>query len=367
MPVWAARLPLRKRLLPDGNLRGGVTAATCGALCAMSALKLFRFRSSGCSWPLAAIVIAGSLTQPAIAWDGFGHMVVASVAYRKLDSKTRARVDALLALNPYFSRATEWPAQLPSTVTAATRSRYIFMLAATWPDQIKSDGAYHNDGSRNGDVPDGPAAAQNTGYDDFNRHKYWHFVDTPFSQDGTDVSSFVIPSPDAKTQIDAFRMVLKSDSADPLKSYDLVWLLHLVGDVHQPLHASTRVSAALPKGDAGGNSVPFCTATSTKCESELHAFWDNILGTGKIDSADKFAATVKPPKVTKKDIADTQKWVDKSFQLARTAVYVNPPLDAGDPPFRATTEYAAASKALATKQVGLAGARLAMIIKDELK
>jgi hypothetical protein len=333
----------------------------------VSTLKRFLFRSSGCTCFVAAIVIAVSLAPPAAAWDSFGHMVVASVAYRKLDSKTRARVDALLALNPYFSNAMEWPAQIPSTVPAASRSRYIFMLAATWPDQIKSDGAYHNDGSGNGDVPDGPAAGQNTGYDDFNRHKYWHFVDTPFSQDGTDVSFLTIPVPDAKTQIDTFRAVLNSDSADPLKSYDLVWLLHLVGDVHQPLHASTRVSMAFPKGDLGGNEVTFCTATSTKCESELHAFWDNILGTGKIDSADKFAATIKPPRVTKKDIADTQAWVDKSFQLARTAVYVNPPLDTGSPPFRATTDYTAASKALATKQVGLAGARLALIIKDELK
>jgi hypothetical protein len=334
----------------------------------VSTLKRFLFQPCRHPWlVVAALVIAVSLPQPATAWDSFGHMVVASVAYRKLDSKTRKRVDALLALNPYFSNAMEWPAQIPFTASAATKSRYIFMLAATWPDQIKSDAAYHNDGSGNGDVPDGPAPFRNTGYDDFNRHKYWHFVDTPFSQEGTDVSSFTIPTPDAKTQIDTFRMILNSDQADPLKSYDLVWLLHLVGDVHQPLHASTRVSIAFPKGDAGGNDVPFCTQASTKCESELHAFWDNILGTGKIASADKFAATVKPPKVTKKDIADTQTWVTNSFQLAQTAVYMNPPVDAGSPPFHATAEYTMASKALATKQVGLAGARLALIIKDELK
>jgi hypothetical protein len=338
-----------------------------GALCAVFTLKGSVFRSPGRTWLAAAIVSAVFLAQPAMAWDSFGHMVVASVAYRKLDSKTRARVDALLALNPYFSDATKWPAQISSKVPTANRSRYMFMLAATWPDEIKSDAEYRNDGSGNGDVPDGPAAARNTGYDDFNRHKYWHFVDTPFSQDGTDVSSLAIPVPDARTQIDAFRVVLRSDSADPLKSYDLVWLLHLMGDVHQPLHASTRVSTAFPKGDTGGNDVPFCTATSTKCESELHAFWDNILGTGKIDSADKFAATIKAPKVARKDIANTQTWVDTSFQLAQTAVYVKPPLDAGSPPFRATTDYTTAAKTLATKQVGLAGARLALIIKDELK
>jgi len=77
------------------------------------------------------------------------------------------------------------------------------------------------------------------------RHKYWHFVDKPFSKDGT--THFPeLPIPNAQTQIDAFRAVLASNADDALKSYDLVWLLHLVGDVHQPLHASSRVSRAAP-------------------------------------------------------------------------------------------------------------------------
>jgi len=46
-----------------------------------------------------------------------------------------------------------------------------------------------------------PGRGQNTGYDDFNRHKYWHFVDMPFSQEGTNVTSLTIPTPDAQTQI----------------------------------------------------------------------------------------------------------------------------------------------------------------------
>jgi hypothetical protein len=53
--------------------------------------------------------------------------------------------------------------------------------------------------------------------------------------------------------------VLASTPNDPnldkLKSYDLPWLLHLVGDVHQPLHSTTRVSATKPDGDNGGNGM----------------------------------------------------------------------------------------------------------------
>jgi hypothetical protein len=315
----------------------------------------------------SAITVA-FLAQPVMGWDGFGHMTVASIAYRKLDPTTRARVDALLKMNPYFSNPAKWPAQIPSGTAAADRSRYIFMLAATWPDEIKSDNNYHNDGSENGDVPDGPEPGRNTGYDDFNRHKYWHFVDTPFSQDGTAVSSLTIPTPDAKTQIDALRTTLASDSAAGLKSYDLVWLLHLVGDVHQPLHASTRVSSAFPQGDIGGNDVLFCTSTTKKCTGELHAFWDNALGTSKlVKSADSFAATLTAPAVTVADIAEVQQWLDDSLNLAKKSVYVNPPLDKGQPPFRATAKYTTATQKVAKQQVALAGARLALILETELK
>jgi len=40
-----------------------------------------------------------------------------------------------------------------------------------------------------------------------------------------------------------------------LKSYDLTWLIHLVGDVHQPLHCVARITKGDPEGDKGGNDV----------------------------------------------------------------------------------------------------------------
>ena len=308
------------------------------------------------------------LAQPVTAWDGFGHMAVASVAYRSLDQPTRDRVNALLALNPYFNDKTKWPALIPAGTSAADRSRFIFMLAATWPDAIKQDPKYHNDGSNNGDTPDGPEASRNTGYDDFNRHKYFHFVDLPFSQDGTGTTLFKTAVPNAQTRIADFRSVLNSSAPDDRKSYDLVWLLHIVGDVHQPLHCATRLSKGHPQGDTGGNAVPFCTVSATQCNSELHAFWDNILGTAKaVTAADKFAAGLPPPSVTAADIADAKKWIDESFALAPSSVYVKPPLDTGTPPFRATAAYTTNATAIAKKRVALAGARLAKMLQTELK
>jgi S1/P1 Nuclease len=312
---------------------------------------------------MTALAASAWLAAPLAGWNSFGHMVVTSVAYRNLDAQTRARVDKLLQLNPYYKSS--WTKAIPPGTASATRKRMIFMLAATWPDAIKRDSSYHNDGSQGGDRPDGPEAARNTGYDDFNRHKYWHFVDRPFSQDGTDTTSVEVPTPDAETQIAAFRTVLQSaDQSDSLKSYDLVWLLHLVGDIHQPLHCATRVSSADPQGDAGGNDVKFCGPKATKCTGELHSYWDGLLGTSNaVASADTYAAGLDQLPAAAEDASI---WIDASFLLARNFVYSDP-VAAGDGPFQSTKKYEDAARLLARNEASLAGARLAEILKSGLK
>src|SRR5204862_5471350 len=121
-----------------------------------------------------------------------------------------------------------------------------------------------------------PTAAQNIGYSDLSRHGYWHYIDLPFSPDGTPLEQPIAPN--AATQIAAFRAALSApDTTDEVKSYDLVWLLHLVGDVHQPLHCATRVRQSDPDGDAGGNGVAVRCAA---CPERLHAFWDGVFAPG---------------------------------------------------------------------------------------
>jgi hypothetical protein len=56
-----------------------------------------------------------------------------------------------------------------------------------------------------------------------------------------------------------------------LKSYDLVWLMHLVGDLHQPLHCTARFAKTQKQGD-GGNGAKVC---ATSCRDSLHTFWDD--------------------------------------------------------------------------------------------
>lgn len=51
-------------------------------------------------------------------------------------------------------------------------------------------------------------------------------------------------------------------------------LIHYVGDVHQPLHATTRVNKQYPEGDKGGNLVHLPEKDGAK---NLHAVWDSVI------------------------------------------------------------------------------------------
>ena len=309
-----------------------------------------------------ALVLVSGFEVSGYAWDPYGHMAVAYVAYQKLTPQAMKRANGLIKLNPKYG---EWSGWVPASATQADKDRMIFMLAATWPDEIKSDPSYTSDGSANGNRPEGsPDPSANKGYTDKLRHKYWHFVDTPFTQDGTALPP--IPTPNAQERIALFRGVLASGSDDALKSYDLTWLLHLVGDVHQPLHCATRVSSTNLDGDNGGNDVKL-----SGTPGELHAFWDDLLGTGTntqaallpaIKSAKKLAAA-NPALAA---ISDEKVWIAESFQAAQRTVY-QPPVLAGNGPFTLTSQYTRKATKLAKKRIALAGERLANLINKELK
>jgi hypothetical protein len=309
-----------------------------------------------------SLILIVLLSTPTYAWNNRGHMMVAAVAYRQLNQQTRNRVDALLLLNP---DRPNWLSLIPQGTPAAKRKMMLFMIAATWPDRIKGDSQYHSDGPNDGNTPpDDPSASQNIGYDDLARHKYWHFINVPFAQDNTPLPTVV--SPNAKTQLTAFRAVLASTtSSDKLKSYDLSWLLHLVGDLHQPLHCTARVSAANPKGDAGGNFVKLNGALDN-----LHSFWDGIIGGGNeedpVPAANVAATLPAAPPGAAADL-NVQHWIQQGVDLAKTMVYVNPPIGKSSGPFTTTSVYRNNARKLVKRRIALGGARLARILNSELK
>jgi hypothetical protein len=317
----------------------------------------------------AAAVAFVLSSPPAMAWDGFGHMEVAAVAWDAMTPKAQARAIELIKLNPDFN---EWIGQ---GAPGGNANKFAFMHAATWPDLIKSDSKYHNDGGHNGDeAPNTPAASQNIGYTDFTRHKYWHFIDTPFSTDGFQPRP--PGTPNVQTQIAAFRQMLPATSTatDNIRSYDLVWLLHLVGDVHQPLHATSRFTNSLKGTDAGGNEVVIDCPAHVRCLSakELHAFWDELLGPNETTPAKVVAASATLPSAdpSKASIPDEKTWIQESFQIAKTDVYKSPPI-VGEPTKEnestITQDYEDNARKIAQQRIALAGVRLANLLNEAFK
>jgi hypothetical protein len=287
------------------------------------------------------------------AWDDEGHMMVAAIAWRYLDDAHRGRVAQLLKLNPDYQ---QWTAG----VAPNEQDEVAFVTAATWPDAIKSDPGYVFDGQR---PPAVISAGQNIGYRDHLQHRYWHYIDLPLSADGTPTVAPV--QPNAQTQIELFESSIAAVGVpDDIKSYDLVWLEHLVGDVHQPLHATSRFSHQLPDGDRGGNSVALCIKP---CRDELHGFWDDVLGTDRRASvAISAAARVPAPPEAAAAISDDTTWLQESLRAARDYAYA-PPIGPGAGPYTLDEHYKEAALTEARQRVALAGVRLAHLINTNLK
>ena len=309
---------------------------------------------------VSGLLALGLVTNRAAAWDDFGHMQVAALAYPKLSNMARKRAAELLKKNPRYEN---WTAGFPEK----ERDHVAFVAAATWADGIKNDPAYTDD-----IPPKEPSASQNIGYADMLRHAYWHFIDRPFSPDATTLLEPAVPN--IQTQIHAFVAALGDPNvSDEIKSYDLSWLLHLVGDVHQPLHCASRFEKVDPHGDFGGNTVQlqghrhpnicddprFCLKPPSP---SLHIFFDGITGNSCCVSEGVEAAKHLPAADPhQSEILDEGIWVQEGFDLAQSAVYVAP-IGVGHGPFTVDAAYANAALELGRKRIALAGARLAQVL-----
>ncbi len=211
--------------------------------------------------PLLLLVLA-LLSTPSRAWDQKGHRVVAAVAWEHMDAGTRTKAVALLHGAPGDSDllAEDAGAALPQ----AEQDRELFLRAATWPDIVR-DLAH-------------PAR----------RAKYhrspWHYLNIfwqernrrPVERKDLGIEGDLLARL-AKCDTD-LRSVLSDQRSEPLSAGEravaLAWFEHLVGDVHQPLHTSARVTGFEPRGDHGGND--FCLGKTHPlgkhdCSANLHA------------------------------------------------------------------------------------------------
>jgi S1/P1 Nuclease len=276
------------------------------------------------------------LCTPSISlgWGAGGHMMVASIAFSRLNPRAKAQAQTLLAI-----------AINPAGTSAKSKD---FVNAAHWADDLRP-------------------------FPEFDPFKPLHFIDQPFSVDGTPLPA--VPTPNVVTALEENVNILKTSTDKNAQAQALRFIIHFVGDIHQPLHCATRVSSANPEGDHGGNLVSIkIPATGGKLKTtNLHSYWD-----GGIGSFPKTGANFKPPPLSQigpaaarakagnpdtdpdlklNDPFNFQAWADESLIAAKDVAY--PGMTNGAKP---NATYRSKALKVARKRVAWGGYRLAALL-----
>jgi len=150
----------------------------------------------------------------------------------------------------------------------------------------------------------------------------WHFDDVPLCEP-PEPGKYCRNGRCASAQIEAHLALLKDRGATMRRRNEaLKWVVHLVGDIHQPLHASDR-------RDRGGNAVLVSffgrTDNAPYGPINLHAIWDvhlvQRLVAERGGEAAIAGAAIAPAEKAAWEKGSLQDWVAESHALARDAVY----------------------------------------------
>jgi len=284
------------------------------------------------------------------AWDPAGHMIIDQIAWEQMTPAVRTRADDLVKT-------------LDSRFNAG--QPYHFVTAGCWLDDMRGLG----------------------------REYPWsklHYIDIPWTPAGAPIQS---PSaPHVVSAIEDSVKALRDPAADSSqRTVALGMLVHLVGDIHQPLHATER------NNDRGGNTylisgVPFSDLGQKQLQT-LHTYWDKAFRFDAVDG--RILETWTAPRVDNRpgapgqgvivtearkimaefprsslpevaEPADALRWATESYRIACRQAY--PP---GDPPANTevrplTPEFVHESHKIACRRLAVAGYRLAALVNDLL-
>lgn len=215
---------------------------------------------------LSVLMLATLVSQQVLAWGQIGHRVTGAIAEQYLSPEAKKQVEALL----------------PNECLAE---------ASTWPDDMRSNPA-----------------------------KFWrkesvplHYITVPKGKHYTDVGA--PEEGDAVTAIHKFTKALKNpNTSRKEKQLALRFLVHLIGDLHQPLHVGNGT-------DRGGNDI---NVEFFWQDSNLHRVWDNGLIDRKQLSYSEWSEwllrKITPQQAKQWSVTDPQVWIAESV-LLRDGLY----------------------------------------------
>lgn len=271
------------------------------------------------------------------SWWSLGHKVVAHIAYQNLNVKAKNKVDALIiqfnSVHPEIDSLEQM---------------------AIWPDELH-------------------------GKQNIFLYFHWHYITRPIYDINPPNNAQSRPRDKRvrnKTTIDTDNSVwalhqiiniLQKNQAESLyeQARLFAFLIHITGDMHQPLHNATHISSLHPEGDRGGNEY-FITYNGKSVN--LHQVWDSGFGlfTGSeslhhVDELSRYITTKYPlsyfEAATIQNLSPAS-WSDEGVNHAIEYVYVTPENE--------TTNriYINNGKKLSEKEVALAGYRLAALLNQ---
>jgi hypothetical protein len=253
---------------------------------------------------LCACLLIAAASPSALAWGGLGHRLVGSHAESRLSPTARSEVDRLLA------------GEKDPTLAGVS----------TWADALRDD-------------PENKRLTAS-----------WHYINFERGQCRYDVASQCADGDCIVAVIERFQKVL-ADRSRPQheRSEALKFLVHLVADVHQPLHAGYF-------DDRGGNRFQI----SYQREGwNLHSVWDTlILKSGGLDE-EGYLASIQTRLSGAPAQGTPASWAEESCRLVQ-----NP--DFYPPRHKISGAYLDAKRPLAEAQLARAGERLAGLLNETL-
>ena len=267
---------------------------------------------------LIVVLLSVLIPLNVIGWGPKGHAIVADIAYVRLTPETQMNIIAILGSNDLAA-------------------------ISSWPDEIKKQ--------------------RDESYD-------WHFVDIPKDAPGFDDARDCFRPQDkhkdaltdhqncAVDRIDFFKKVLGDENATQVQRLEaLKWVVHFVGDLHQPLHAIDEAR--------GGNDIKLTVFGSPKCGDypcNLHWTWDSMLlehtGRTEPEYVHYLERLIEDEHLDEKPIGTPVDWANESHKEARDIVNAKPTA--------ADEAYYQANIHLIDQRLALAGIRLAAVLNDAL-
>jgi hypothetical protein len=257
---------------------------------------------------LVAMALACA-AMPVYGWGPEGHSLVARIADAQLTPAARARVAEILG---------------PGTTMASISS---------WADQVRRE-------------------RSNTAS--------WHYIDIPIDKPRLDMARDCQQGGCVVAQILADRDVLRDPSATAVQRREaLMFLIHFVGDMHQPLHSSDNK-------DKGGNSVRVVLFDRP---GNLHSAWDSGLLNRMPKEEELYLVLLQEAekhrkKFSKGSVAD---WAEQSHKVAQKVVYGKLPPEPAGTAEPLGAEYEGFADPVIRLQIERAGDRLAKLLNDTFK